>query len=1190
MAPMAGLLVAGAPALHAALTVKEGEGFQVEWNSIPLIQAEVLEAVPGARLDAGEGSDSREADGAKIRNTWRVKKPHEQVTWRRESVEGKDSVEMTISYRIPSYYFTGAKSGLDSFYRLLLPLNNFEGMEYTAMVKEGVGTGIVKGKIVNGKFSPALGKMTNFLALSDGGERNICFDFGPHGLTSFNTWVAPNSLPQAWWVGDENGLLRASIGRYKKDMYPHNGVYFGKIVIREGKFEEFYKRHAVTRYYYFMEMPAMRQFSFGTGDGGASQKSDIAELKWSAKDERLRQWIGDQEYSSASGAGWVSTKGISLEGDSSVDPLNGRAYGKKAASLRVDVPQPGVYLFTMRATGGKVGAGPFSLKSKGETIFEDQNVASQELKTMTFARYITGDHTLLDFEGNWTVNTLSVQKLIYQDEDFAFKRGLWMADDLPAPSGMYLFPRRPVPAAAAIETIALTKGSGDKHGREQRGESVIPSPDAPELLWRWESDINSLGPSRGNLYEFETDEQIARRLDELEALGYKVILVNPELIRHAFPEEHARMRATMARIVRHAHKRGMKVFDHFDVTIVPNMGAAYQQFVENLGWAQRDVRNNLPTRGWCLNNPDFQQHFTKMMVDYVKEANIDGIMLDELCWHGQNFCGCEHCRVKFKKDTGLELPTSIASDDLLNRESVLWKQWLRWRPKAQGDYAVSLLKAIQEVRPDFVWMKYGAPTVYVSNYPEKSGLLLTEATRFSSYMGIEILSNNLHATYRSNLAVGSIYNSQIDAKRIPSYGLVYHRHSPVIAYAGWAQNNMNRLRTWSTQGNKAIEEDAHRYVGWKENMDLRTARQVADVGVWFSETSRDYGNHRVLAMEELVGMCEQLDDLHHTYRVLWEGDASLEELRKYRLIVLPNVTALSDKELGLLKAYMEQGGKVLATGASAAEDELGVYRKEWPIGEWLGLSLDFSGVEKATLSKDGRSVALKTSAFVAKAKSAVAVSNMAAEYQLGHEGGEAPGLVSKAFGKGSLTWCAASLGAENFEHDARGLRTIQARSNSEGLQALGQIMAGLLGDEAALAARAPKEVRLRLFETESLDAKGVKQLQSHLHLYNGAGSNFEPNETTPKEIPAVPFPPVEKEMIFEIALPASDSGQPLSAPVAVYNTPDSTDPVEVAIEPLDKPDRFLIKLPANTLRAYGIIRITREVQATQEVAQDVATK
>lgn len=1142
-----------------------GEGeLEVIWKGETVLYRDRNYAMEPGDMSVYDGFRKDQIEGWEVYNQWRLPDVNKEISYRRELAVNAEEVELTMQFRVPAYYFQGRAEELDSFYRVRIPKKELKGLRFQARLRTGGGTETVSGVWGEESEKKIHGSRIVSLTTHRKDGSTISYDFGPVGLASFNPHVGQSALPDGWWVRVEDEELVFAIGRLKASTYPYNGVYLGKIRISEASFEDWGNRHLHHRYRYFMELYASRQFSLGAGmlqdDWQKQNNKETTELQWLQRGSKdLWLTVGKETYSQWSGYGWENPAGVNLKGDVSKGVLHGWAEGVEEQAFKLRVSEPGVYVFTARVGHVDREVGPFNLSANGEIAAQGLTVKEGQVQEITFSRYLE-EEAVLTFSGDWAVSTIAVQPLVTETEDFTFNRGLWLVDEIPTPTTLYQFERRPVPAEASVQQYPVSPNA--PRTPTERKE-IVQSPDDPELMWRWESAINALGPNNtGSFYEFETEETINRRLDELEKMGVSTILMNGFLIRHAYPEEHERVTTTVALITRLAHARGMKIIDHFDLTIVPNMSAAYQQFVENIEWAQKDIRSGQVTRGYCINNPHFLGYFTEKIVDYVSRTNIDALMLDEVCFHAPFYCGCEHCREKFYNDTGHTMPIDETDPVMMNTEERLWNEWLLWKTNAQSDFCAAVLEKIHEVRSDFVWMRYGAPIVFSSNLPARWGARLEEAWRHSSFMGIETISSNIHGTHRFNLVSGSILNGLFGDHVIPNFVLIYPRHQPVFAYAGWIMSNMNGHLLWMTQGNRAIEEDAKRYLNWTENMDIREVKAVADVGVFYSQGSRDFSQNTKRFEEESIGLMQQLDDLHIPFEVLLERDVTLEKLRRYSLVILPGVSAISDAHLGLLHEYIRAGGHVVATGYTATEDELGIPRDQWALAKMLPLVYQGEMGKNASLTGNiSGSRAIKLSTPAPKAVLKQAGGNVQLLAELSADGEKGVGILSARIGEGSLVWSAAGIGLENFEADGRHTREWHYRENPELLKVFQQVMNPFLEGSSFRAVTIPEAVKVRVYRDKPELGETI-----YVHMYNATGAIIRKHGEMMKMIPtANPFPALREDLMFEVNVPEGNYQ-------AVLASPDYPEIVELAVERTDK-DTVRVTVPARALKAYALIRV-----------------
>ncbi len=1092
-------------AVAGPFAVSAGHQLKVDWNGQPLITTDQLSCIGPDAFKAPEGGKTAQIDGWTVHNAWRVKAPESAITYRREVAVNDREVELTIQFRIPAYY--QEPEGGSNTYVFSVPLKALEGLRFQAISGRGSHPKNVSGQITAGMPEGSIvdgagGSQVSFVAF-EGDGKHLVFDFNLKGPETFNDY-GPTNLQGLWRVDKVGNELRFYFGR-SPELF--GGVLSSKVRIIEGTFDDFSKWHAHRSYRYYSELPTI----------GA--------------------------------------------------PLT-MAAGSGDKTLDVNVPEPGIYLFTIRNNLAETG--PFTLSCDGKTVARDIASPQGKMQTITFSRYTVGRQIKLAWHGKWAQSTVAVQALIYKAQDFAFKRGVWLDENIPTPTDLFMFKRSMPPASgwtydgqaheesyAPIELAAASVPAGQVH---------VPSPNDPARAWRWDGSITGLGPGNfGSFHEFDTDALINRRLDELQKLGYRIILLNGLIFRHCWPAQMPRVEKTIARIVQLAHQRGMKVLDHQDLSVVCYKGAGFNELVNHLDWTQRDVRTGVPTRGWCLDNPQFNKNYFNYLSDWVKNTGLDGVMIDETTFHGQMFCGCEYCREKFHHDTGVYLPYS--GKVLMNRQDRLWKLWLSWRMKTVGDWYVALRQHLEKANPNVVIMKYTTNYGLLSDYASVGfGGSLPESARAVGFLGTEIMSRNVWASYRSNLAAREAFNSLRFAFGSPIFGLVYPVGQPAYAYAGWIQNNMRGQVTWAMVGDEAIEKDARRYSGWKENMDLRHARSLARTALLFSLPSRNFPRFFGHGYA-LIGTAEQLDDQHIPYRILLNRDLTAQKLKQFKLLILPSACSMSDAELTVVHDFLRGGGKVLSLGHSAVLDELGDPRKTWSLGAWIGLAFNYKLAAKP-VRLSGSAIGQQPMDFnysvmeVMQDADSPVRPQVLAEAKRGKQSYIV--IAQGSVGKGTLLVVIPRLGEANCQREMTINQTWNYEYDPQIGDLFGRLIHRLVGDEPDFkAVQIPLGVRTSVYEQP---AEGGRRL-TLVHLYNGTGVHIKKGEKVPQTQPAHPFPPVEQDLVFEIALPGIASevrGEIVS--------PDFSGTRAAKVESLGS-GRYRVTVPKGDLIAYDIVRL-----------------
>lgn len=139
---------------------------------------------------------------------------------------------------------------------------------------------------------------------------------------------------------------------------------------------------------------------------------------------------------------------------------------------------------------------------------------------------------------------------------------------------------------------------------------------------------------------------------------------------------------------------------------------------------------------------------------------------------------------------------------------------------------------------------------------------------------------------------------------------------------------------------KPLYEATRRALEFIRTIPVGECENAAEVAVLYHRASLELDFERAAAS---VHAAEEL--LHGAgipYDILFSE--ALEEARRFRLIVCPDVKLLSDAEASALREYVENGGRVLAIGLFGAHDERNRVREELALADVTGASA-FSDAE-----------------------------------------------------------------------------------------------------------------------------------------------------------------------------------------------------------------------------------------------------
>jgi hypothetical protein len=340
-------------------------------------------------------------------------------------------------------------------------------------------------------------------------------------------------------------------------------------------------------------------------------------------------------------------------------------------------------------------------------------------------------------------------------------------------------------------------------------------------------------------------------------------------------------------------------------------------------------------------NFDFMTQVTKEIMSMYK---VDGIFSNR--WAGSGMCYCEHCQANFKSASGLDLPRTNNSRDPARRAYIEWKQnrlfelWKLWdgeirkiNPGARyipntGGGATSELdmKRIGEL----------APTLFADRQarrglapPWENG---KNGKEFRSTMGnkaiVGIFSVGVEEEFRWK---DSVQNG--DEIRL------------------WAIDGIaNDLRPWFTKFSGTLHDKrwlpvVEKLYTWHFDNEqyLRNTESLARVGMVYSQqTGHYYGGSSAAEKVEThaLGYYQALIESRIPFQMVHDGLLDAEHIDRYKVLILPNIAALSTAQCDQLRSYVKRGGNIVATYETSLYDEWGVRRSDFGLSDLFGATFD----------------------------------------------------------------------------------------------------------------------------------------------------------------------------------------------------------------------------------------------------------
>jgi len=689
------------------------------------------------------------------------------------------------------------------------------------------------------------------------------------------------------------------------------------------------------------------------------------------------------------------------------------------------------------------------------------------------------------------------------------------------------------------------------------GRSALVREPATGREWAYDMDLIPNNYSAADtMGEIETIDDARAIVKPLADQGYNAVIVSGLHMRYTYvPLWETRILPYMKYLCQAAHEAGLKVIDHYDVPIFYSGGYPFLLAEDHLDWTQRDIRYGTPSRIYCINNPDFRNHFFTWNRRVQRESGIDAYQIDEVYFQSKHHCGCEHCRRLFKEATGFELPREPDSPVLNNDADPLWQLWRLWQRTSTQKFKRDFLAAIRKENPAVFLSSY-TTTYYSAN--AGGGLW---PTVFVSYaVGKEGVSRLPFQNYRYCIADRRLYHSLTDAFDSAPWMLWY----PLTGSAGrfcWAMSQACNDAQWHVSKVSSSIRDLIKWPHKSRKLDFET---FADVAMVFSEKSKSAslwtGYYHGM---ETLGWGEAMVDANIQYHNLHEIAVTPELLSRYKLVILPRMTLIDEPSREAVDAYVRNGGKLIVTAETGLLDEAKRPREDFLLGEMMNVRfVDFRHAPfevvmpgHPTLTFDRERMLYKHGARMLHVQLRdPAKSRIIATFR--KDGQEYPGIVETKCGKGTVYYVATFLGVSSFELGLHEGRKDIFRRNPDSARFMAAWLREVLGDGETVSAI---DIPDKLIYTTWLK-KGGREL--NIHFLNVQ----DHRPLGPEEIARrrhINFPLVDRPIVLLL--------RGIEAAGATFYSPDTPEPVPCEVARAG-PDTKLT-VPAGKMKMYGLAKL-----------------
>jgi len=364
-------------------------------------------------------------------------------------------------------------------------------------------------------------------------------------------------------------------------------------------------------------------------------------------------------------------------------------------------------------------------------------------------------------------------------------------------------------------------------------------------------------------------------------------------------------------------------------------------------WIAVDAQGR-PRRHWaspemwvtCGLGPYNFEFMTSVKKEIMSRYHVDGVFINR--WDGSGQCYCEHCRQNFKESFGFDLPRTANPQDPARRAYILWRQhrlfdlWRVWDravreinpdscviPNTGGGALSSLdMKAIGELAP-----------MLVADRQARSGVMPPWANgkngkEFCASMGrkpiIGLFSVGVEEPERWKDSVQSDAEIRIWVLDGIAHGLRpwFSKFSGTLHDSRWLRV-VEDIYQW--------HRGAERYLRHETSL-ARTALVYSQQSAWFSTSAA------ASVEDHTLGWYQALVEARIPFEMAHDRLLEPSLLSQYKTLILPNITSLSDRQCDQLRAFVKNGGSLVATYQTSLCDEWGVRRKDFGLADLFGVA------------------------------------------------------------------------------------------------------------------------------------------------------------------------------------------------------------------------------------------------------------
>lgn len=342
----------------------------------------------------------------------------------------------------------------------------------------------------------------------------------------------------------------------------------------------------------------------------------------------------------------------------------------------------------------------------------------------------------------------------------------------------------------------------------------------------------------------------------------------------------------------------------------------------------------------CALGPYNFEFMTAVHREVVTNYKPDAIFTNR--WAGSGMCYCEHCRQNFHQFSGLDLPHTTDPRDPARR------QYMAWHQQRLFELCRVWNTAIQQINPEACYLANAGGGALSELDMKTFGQLAPAA--IADRQG----RRGLMAPWMAGKSAKE-YRSTMGMK--PVAGLTSVGIDDKNRWKDSVQNG-DEIRLWMVDGiahnfrptftkfnakpfDKRWFPVVEQVFNWHYANEryLRNERSLARVALVYSQqTAAWYGWPDAASRvdDPALGFYQALVEARIPFEMVHDGLLDDEHVSQFRTLILPNIAALSNRQCRQIRAFVGNGGGIVATHETSLYDENGEPRADFGLAELFG--------------------------------------------------------------------------------------------------------------------------------------------------------------------------------------------------------------------------------------------------------------